>query len=158
MKNILLIHGLAGGAWDYAPLKRHFEAKKIPVTFYDFFYEKRFGQEPLTEVADDLEAYVQTNLNGPPFSVVGFSQGGIIFRAFAMRHPEYTKSVEMAVTICTPHHGSLWANFGFGNGVADLRPGSQLLTALAQNDDGIPYYAVYNPYDEIVIPGTSARF
>ncbi len=157
-KSILLIHGFAGGEWDYLPLKRYLESKKHSVEFFDFYYDKRFGHESLTEIADDLHAYIEKNLNGVSFSTVGFSQGGLIFRTLALRYPQYIENCESVVTICTPHHGTLWANFGFGKGVADLRPKSALLTALNNHDDGIPYYAIYNRLDEIVVPGTSALF
>lgn len=155
---LLLIHGFGGGAWDYRPLEKFLVAQGHEVEFFEFFYKKRFGQVSINELAQELELYVRANLKARKFSVIAFSQGGLVFRAFAMLYPALTQNVEKAFTVCTPHHGSLLAYCVLGKGAVDLRPGSKLLAALDAHDDGIQYYAVYNPMDSVVIPGTSAIF
>lgn len=152
---ILLIHGFAGGVWDYHPVQKYLRKKGRPVEFFEFTYKKRHGQVALQAIADELKGYIDANLKDREFYAIGFSQGGIIWRTCALRHPELQKQVSAAFTISTPHSGSLFAYFGMGDGIADLRPNSDLLKKLDAYEDSIPYYAVYNPFDSFVVPGSS---
>lgn len=155
---ILLIHGFGGGARDYRALKGYLLAQKHNVEFFEFFYDKKYGQVSISDLAENLAAYIQEHLGKRKFFAVGFSQGGLIFRRFASYHLESAQQVLGAITIYTPHQGSLVAHFGFGKGIEDLKPRSKMLCELADFDDGIPYYAVYNPYDPVVVPGTNAKY
>jgi triacylglycerol lipase len=155
---LLLVHGFGGGARDYRALEKFFGEQEYPIEFVEFFYTKKYGQESLDEVADELAVFVRECIGGRKFFTVGLSQGGIILRRFLFRHKEYISQVRAAVTICTPHQGSCLAYCWFGRGVADLRPGSRVLRELAEFDDGLPYYAVFNPCDELVFPGTNAKY
>lgn len=155
---VVLVHGFGGGGQDYGKFKELLSGRGYAIDLHEFYYAKRFGQISLAEVADELARYIESNVSQDKFNVIGFSQGGLIFRSFAMRYPKLASRVNAIVTICTPHHGSLLAYFWFGKGTVDLRPGSRFLRNLAEHNDKITYYAVYNPFDLIVIPGTSARF
>lgn len=155
---ILLIHGFGGGTRDYGALKRYLKKKKHEVEFFEFTYSEKFGGVPVDVLAEELAAYIREHIGEKKFFVIGFSQGGIIFRRLALKHPELKAQVKAVVTVCTPHQGTAIAKAGFGKGVADLRPGSQTLCELDAHDDGIPYYAVYNPYDPVVVPGTNAKY
>jgi triacylglycerol lipase len=155
---ILLVHGFGGGRRDYGALKRYLKKQKHEVEFFEFTYREKFGGVPIDTLADELVAYIRTHLEGQKFFVVGFSQGGIIFRRSVLRSTEIKGQVRAVVTVCTPHQGTTIAKAGFGKGVEDLRPGSKMLCELDEHDDGIPYYAVYNPYDPVVVPGTNAKY
>lgn len=155
--SLLLIHGFGGGARDYRALKRYLGAQGHGVDLHEFYYEKRFGQVSLADIADELARYIETDLRDAHFSVVAFSQGGLIFRSLEARYPHIADRVDAAVTVCTPHHGSLLAYFMPGKGAADLRPQSAFLQDLQARESRVSYYAVYNPFDPIVIPGMSGR-
>ncbi len=154
---ILLIHGFGGGAWDYHPLTAYLRRKHRSVAFFPFHYKERFGTSSLESISSDLSAYVEEHLSGKKFVVVGFSQGGLIWRLCALNNPSVEEQALSVFTICTPHHGSSLAYFGIRPGVKDLRPGSPVMKALARHTSHVPYYSIYNPIDTVVVPGTSAR-
>jgi triacylglycerol lipase len=156
--NILLLHGFLGSPGNFDPLREYFSKRGHGIAYFDYYYSESIGQKSFTQLSDGLAAYVHKELDGEKFSIIAFSQGGILFRTFAMRYPELTDQVEKVITVCTPHYGSLWANVEYGPGIADLKPGSELLKTLNSYDDHLPYYAVYNPIDEVVVPGTSGKF
>jgi triacylglycerol lipase len=153
-----MIHGFGGGMRDYGALKRYLKKHKHEVEFFEFTYSEKFGGVPVDTLAEQLAAYIREHIGQEKFFVVGFSQGGIIFRRLILKHPEFKDQVRAVVTVCTPHQGTTIAKAGFGKGVEDLRPGSKMLCELDDYDDGIPYYAIYNPYDLVVVPGTNAQY
>lgn len=155
---ILMIHGFGGGTRDYGALKRYLKKHKHEVDFFEFTYSQKYGEVPVDVLADELAAYTRENIGSKKFFVVGFSQGGLIFRRSVLRNSEIKDHVQAVVTVCTPHQGTAIAKAGFGKGVADLRPGSAMLRELDAHDDGIPYYAVFNPHDPVVVPGTNAKY
>lgn len=155
---ILLIHGFAGGKRDYKPLKKYLQHAHRAVDFFEFTYSKRFGEVPISENADHLADYIDAHLEGREYYVVAFSQGGILWRACAMQYPDRTKRVRAVFTICSPHKGTVVAHAKIGPGVVDLLPGSALLQSLDAYDDRLTYFAIYNPIDSLVIPGTSGIF
>jgi triacylglycerol lipase len=154
---LLLIHGFGGGMRDYRALQRFLAAHGYTNEIHTFLYKRKYGQVSLEELADELAEYIRTRMH-TTFSVVAYSQGGLIFRTCMLRHPELAQQVEKVITVCTPHQGSIIAYLGIGKGVKDLRPNSALLQKLDAHDDGLRYYAVYNPFDPVVFPGTNARF
>jgi pimeloyl-ACP methyl ester carboxylesterase len=154
---VLAIHGFGGSIRDYRAVKKFLQAQGHTVELHEFTYPKRFGQVPLREIADELGSYVRSELHSKKFYAIGFSQGGLIFRMMIMQFPDIAPQVIKAITVCTPHSGSYLAFFAFGKGIADLRPGSRALTELNQFHDPIHYYALYNPYDLVVIPATNAK-
>ncbi|MFA6463926.1 MAG: alpha/beta fold hydrolase [Candidatus Paceibacterota bacterium] len=158
-KNILFIHGFGGGSYEFKPIKSFLKKKFTEeIIFFDFVYEKRFGQVELENIAELLKTFIENNLKDKNFSVIAISQGGIIWRIFALKNRYLTKKVEKVITLCTPHNGSLWANLLNLPGVKDLRKNSQILNRINELDDGLEYYSVYNPLDLMVFPGTNAIF
>jgi triacylglycerol lipase len=155
---VLLLHGFFGSPGNFDTMKEYLERKGRAVEYHDYYYPESIGQKSFIQLADELAAYVRKELEGKKFSVIAFSQGGILFRTLAMQYPELVEDVEKVVTICTPHYGSLWAAIEYAPGITDLKPGSELLKTLNAYDDRLPYYAVYNTIDEVVVPGVSAKF
>lgn len=149
---IVFIHGFGGGSYEYWPIRR-FLQKKGMTSCYEFSYTEKIGQVSLKKTAWQLNAFLQS-LPDPEFDIVALSQGGIIAR-LAIAHL-IGKKIRMCVTVCTPHHGSLLAYVGFLPGIRELRPGSPLFQEL--DTSRAKYYAVWNPLDMMVIPGSSAKF
>jgi len=122
------------------------------------FYIKKFGQVSLTKIAEDLKVFVDDNLKNKKYYVIAISQGGIVWRIFTMNNLVGRENILKIFTLCTPHNGSKLAHILKHEGIQELRPQSNLLQQLEKNDDGLEYYAIYNPLDLMVFPGTSAIF
>jgi triacylglycerol esterase/lipase EstA (alpha/beta hydrolase family) len=151
MVPIIFIHGVIRSTDDYEPIKRFLRMHGF-TKFYDFSYKERFGQVSIEELAKRLDRFVTANVKEKEFDIIGISQGGIIARYYIMMSK--IKRVRRCVTICAPHKGSLTAYVS--GRFADLRPGSKLLRALARSRDQTKYYALYTPFDLMVMPGTNA--
>ena len=116
----------------------------------------------INDLAEKLAQYVATTFNSnESFYLIGFSMGGIVSRCY-LQHPDHRKRVLALITVASPHQGTLWANLAwkplFGKGIAEMRPGSDLLTQLdAQKfSQAIPQYAFWSPFDLVVFPGSAA--
>ena len=149
---IVFIHGFGGGSYEYQPISRFLQEQGL-APCYEFSYTEKIGQVSLKKIAWQLNAFLQT-LPDHEFDIVALSQGGIIAR-LAIAYL-IGKKIRTCVTVCTPHHGSLLAYVGFLPGIRELRPGSPLFHEL--DSSRATYYAVWNPLDMMVIPGSSAKF
>lgn len=90
--------------------------------------------------------------------VVGHSLGGLIARYHVQRQGG-DRRVDSLVTLGTPHQGSLWAHVLPTPLIRQLRPGSPLLTELAEPAPGLAtrITAVYSNLDEVVVPTSHGR-
>lgn len=150
---IVFIHGFGGGKQEYTPIIRFLTADST-VTCYQFSYDQKFGQISLSLIADKLNEYVSANVSETAFDIVALSQGGIIARSYIARY--HDRQIGACVTVCTPHRGSLLARIGILPGIKELAPSSSFLRNL--DSEKTAYYAIYNPLDLMVFPGTYARF
>jgi len=158
-KNILFIHGFGGGLYEFKPIKK-FLRKELgeEIEFFDFVYNEKFGHIKLEKVADQLKTFIENTLADKDFSVIAISQGGIVWRIFALKNNLLIKKVQKVFTLCTPHTGSVLAYLLNLPGIKDLRKNSQVLKEINEHDDGLEYYSVYNPLDLMVFPGTNAVY
>ena len=158
-KNILFIHGFGGGLYEFKPIK-NFLKKELgeEIEFFDFVYREKFGHVKLEKVAEQLKTFIENNLANKDFSVIAISQGGIVWRIFALKNNLLIKKVHKVFTLCTPHKGSLLAYLLNLPGIKDLRKNSQTLKEINDHDDGLEYYSIYNPLDLMVFPGTNAVY
>jgi triacylglycerol lipase len=93
------------------------------------------------------------------FDLVGFSMGGLVCRYYLQKLGG-TSRVRRFVTISTPNNGSLWAWFGGGDGVREMRPGSEMLRELNRDAGGLAalnYTSIYTPLDLAIVPSFSSR-
>ncbi|KAA2264636.1 alpha/beta fold hydrolase [Solihabitans fulvus] len=90
--------------------------------------------------------------------VVGHSLGGLIARYYVQRLGG-DRRVRTLVTLGTPHGGTLTAYLLPTNLVRQLRPGSELLTELAEPapDCRTRFVVVWSAMDQIVVPQGNAR-
>ncbi len=157
MLPILFIHGFGGGAYEFQPIIRYLKKRGYD-KFYEFTYEKKHGDIPLSEVAKELADFVKQNVTEQGFHIIGVSQGGIIARYYLQNFNK--KIVPKCVTLCTPHNGSLMAYLSNKPGFVDLRPGSKLLRELEEHEHKVSltlFYGVYTPFDLMVFPGWYAK-
>jgi pimeloyl-ACP methyl ester carboxylesterase len=150
---ILFIHGFGGSRKEFQPiisyLKRHGD-----VPCYEFCYNKKFGEVSLRVIAAELHNFIVAQVTEPVIDIVAVSQGGIIARYYLSHFDDVI--VRKCITLCTPHQVTYLAYLGRRIGVRELRPGSDLLREL--DTVKTQYFAIYNPLDLMVFPGSRARF
>jgi len=149
---IVFIHGFAGGDYEYRPIISFLQSRTERAC-YAFLYKEKFGQISFEILADQLHAFIITNIHEPVIDIVALSQGGIIARQYIGRY--HDRKIRRCITLCTPHKGSLLAYLGFFRGIKELRPSSPLLHAF--DCKNAEYFAVYNPLDLMVFPGWFAK-
>ena len=89
--------------------------------------------------------------------VVGHSMGGLVARYYVQRLGGDAR-VHTLATLGTPHAGTLAAHLMPGRAVAQLRPGSAVLTELAEPAPGCRtrFVCVWSDLDQMVVPKRSA--
>ena len=152
---IVFIHGFGGGAYEFQPIIKFLKKNKI-VKFYEFTYDKNWGEVSIKDIAREFDLFVNKNIKEKVVNIIGISQGGIIARLFLQKNNSL--SVKKLITLCTPHSGSLLAYLWSSPGFIDLRPGSKVLKLINGENDNVIYYSVYNSLDLMVFPGTNAKF
>jgi triacylglycerol lipase len=118
------------------------------------------GRKGLDELAYDLKAFVDAQLApDEPFSLVGFSMGGLVCRYFLQRLTGLDR-VRRFIAISTPHHGS-WFAYGIPNqGCRQMRPGSAFLKDLNQDMralEKVRIVSIWTPFDMTIMPASSSR-
>lgn len=153
---VLFIHGFGGDTKEYQPLKNFLKNNGFN-NFYEFYYQENLGQVSIKETSKKLADYINKNVREDILYIIGISQGGIIARYYI--NFLSNKKVPKCVTICSPHHGSIWAYFHNYPGFIDLRPNSKLLKYLSSEyESKTKFYSIFNPIDLMVFPSTSAIF
>ncbi|NJD18801.1 MAG: alpha/beta fold hydrolase [Gemmatimonadetes bacterium] len=88
--------------------------------------------------------------------IVAHSMGGLATRAYLRDHPEKVRRV---VFLATPHHGTWAAYLAFGEGRAEMLPGSEFLRQLNSGPPvppGVEAFTVRTLLETHVLPGESA--
>ena len=120
-----------------------------------------FGKEGVPELAARLAARVREirRVTGSArVHVVGHSLGGILLRWY-VQELGGDREVDAAVTIASPHEGTLAAHFGVGAVARDLRTGSKVMRRLAGSvrpAGGVRWIAFYSNLDVLIQPAPSA--
>lgn len=157
MEPILFIHGFTGWRFHYSPVVSFLKKKGLK-KFYEFNYEKRFGQVSLKEIAKDLDKFIKDNVTEKQISIVAISQGGLIAHYYLQN---YKNRVRKCISICTPYKGVWWANLSSRPGLKDLRHKSEFVKDIESNikkeSKKTKSYSIWTPFDIIVFPGISAK-
>ncbi|MFZ5541189.1 MAG: alpha/beta fold hydrolase [Pseudomonadota bacterium] len=88
--------------------------------------------------------------------VVAHSMGGLALRCYLRRHGG--DAVARAVTIASPHHGTLLARFGYGRNARQMRPDSDFLRELAAGENAATrakFVCIATQDDNLIVPRTS---
>ncbi|WP_367325509.1 esterase/lipase family protein [Streptomyces sp. HUAS ZL42] len=157
---VLLVHGLADGVSVVSPLQRELlgcgVGPLIPVAYNAFTPDIRTAAGVLGEQVE------QACTGGPaprPAVLIGYSLGGLIARYYVQRLGG-DAYVPLVITLATPHGGTATALLAPPHPLLrQLRPGSELLTELAEPAPGCRtrFVAFYSDLDEAVIPAARAR-
>jgi triacylglycerol esterase/lipase EstA (alpha/beta hydrolase family) len=155
---VVLLHGIGcnGGVWTGM---RASLARMGIAPVYAMSYGPPFIPIPATapQVAGKI-AQIERDTGASQVVLVAHSMGGLVarsyLRAFGPSH------VRRLVTIGTPHAGSMHACLMSGASLADMRPGSPYLAALAQPtsaERAVPTVSIWSWHDSMVTPQDSSR-
>ncbi|HEX2849339.1 MAG TPA: alpha/beta fold hydrolase [Acidimicrobiales bacterium] len=120
-----------------------------------------FGREGVPELARRLAARVaeiQRLTGAEKVHVVGHSNGGVLIRWF-IQELGGDEVVDTAITVASPHEGTVAALVAPGPCARDLRPGSNVMRRLAIGARPMPvrWIAFYSNLDALVVPAPSAK-
>jgi triacylglycerol lipase len=120
-----------------------------------------FGRDGVPELAERLARRVDDvrRLTGADkVHMVGHSLGGILLRWY-VQELGGDRVVDTAITIASPHEGTVTALGWVGNAIRDLRPGSAVVRRLAEGARQTPvsWVAMYSNLDLLVQPAVSAQ-
>jgi len=109
------------------------------------------------QLADKVDAIVAAT-GAAKVTLVCHSMGGLVARAYLRRFG--AGKVRAAVTIGTPHRGSLLAGAFFGTCVAEMRPGSEWIERLNRDapSEEPRRIALWSWHDSMVVPQLNARW
>lgn len=85
--------------------------------------------------------------------VVAHSMGGLALRCYLRRHGG--DAIARAITIASPHHGTLLARFGYGRNARQMRPDSDFLRELASGEDAATrakFVCIATRDDNLIVP------
>ena len=155
---ILLVHGIADNRSIFTMLRRGLRRRGFGV-IASFNYSSLTGD--LRAVADRLGAAVEQLCEETGYErihVVGHSMGGIVARYYVQRLAGDAR-VHTLVTLGSPHSGTAPARFLPYPLARQLRPGSEILTELAEPAPGCRtrFVGIWSDLDQLVIPKRSAR-
>jgi triacylglycerol lipase len=153
---VILVHGIHSTANDMARLANHLRAAGRPV--FTPTLTPADGNAPLEQLAAQLAAFVDRELPGRKFDLVGFSMGGLVSRYYVQRLGGIDR-VGRFVTMATPHNGTVTARLFGGEGHGQMCPGSAFLTGLDSDVEmlkKVHFTSLYTPLDTIIVPARSS--
>lgn len=155
---VVLVHGFACNRGIWNPWLRRLET--LGVAFVAVDLEPVFGSITCyTAVIDAAVARVAAATGRPPL-VVAHSMGGLAVRAWLAASDDAASRVQHVVTLGTPHHGTLLAQFAGAANARQMRRHSSWLAALARREESGDRYRIFTCFfshcDNIVMPATTA--
>jgi triacylglycerol esterase/lipase EstA (alpha/beta hydrolase family) len=155
---VLLVHGVGCNAGVWLSFMRRLVARGAAPP-----YTLTYGP-PLASIetfADQLAARVESVLaatDAAKVTLVCHSMGGLVARAYMRRFG--AARVRAAVTIGTPHRGSVLAGIFPGACLAEMAPGSEWLQRLATEPPpaGVRCVALWSWHDSMVLPQKNSRW
>jgi triacylglycerol esterase/lipase EstA (alpha/beta hydrolase family) len=155
---VLLLHGIGCNAGVWTGMRAYLARAGIaPV--YAMSYGPPFITIPATapQIADKI-AQIERDTGAPQVVIVAHSMGGLVARSYIRAYgPSHVRRL---VSIGTPYAGSMHAWLMSGASLADMRPGSPYLAALAQptaEERAVPTVSIWSWHDSMVTPQDSSR-
>jgi pimeloyl-ACP methyl ester carboxylesterase len=155
---ILLLHGWVDNRSIFTVLRRHLQrrgfGRVVTMNYSILTHDVPKAAARLGQVVERLCA--ETGYER--VHVVGHSMGGLVARYYVQRLGG-DERVHTLATLGTPHAGTRAAHLMLGRAVAQLRPGSAVLTELAEPAPGCRtrFVCVWSDLDAMVVPKQSAR-
>lgn len=119
-----------------------------------------WGREGVPELAArlaDRVAEIRRLTGAEKVHIVAHSMGGVLLRYY-VQELGGDAFVDTAITIASPHEGTLAARAGVGPGARDMRPGSSVMRRLAAGvrRTDVRWVAFYSNLDLLIQPAPSA--
>ncbi len=155
---VLLVPGWADSGEDVAVLQRRLRAAGWPgerVVAVTFERPSGSNREHAREIAVAVDSLL-ARTGEAQVDVVAHSMGGLATRYYLREHPG---KVRRAVFLATPHRGTWAAYLAFGEGRAEMLPGSEFLEELNAGPPvppGVEAFTVRTLLETHVLPGESA--
>lgn len=156
LPRVLLIHGYANNAGAMFILWRAIKSAGYGV--HTINLEPIYAD--IDSYADSIEARlaaISANHAGQRIILVCHSMGGLAARAYLRKFG--AARVSAALTLGTPHAGTVHAATALGRNASQMRPGSAWLAELARFEGGLwpcPLVSFFSHDDNIVAPQMSA--
>jgi triacylglycerol lipase len=155
---ILLVHGVLDNRSVFTLLRRGLHRRgfdRVRTVNYPVF--TRDIREAAARFAAEVEA-LAADTGYERIHVIGHSLGGLIARYYVQRLGGDAR-VHTLVTLGTPHGGTRLAGLAPAGVLRQLRPGSEVLTELAEAAPGCRtrFVALWAEADEMVRPSSAAR-
>jgi pimeloyl-ACP methyl ester carboxylesterase len=155
---IILLHGLVDNGSIFVTLRRSLRRRgfgRIITLNYSPF------SQDVRDVAQRLSVLVEKTCEETGYEkvhVVGHSLGGLVARYYVQKLGGDAR-VHTVCTLGTPHGGTLTAHLLPQRLVRQLRPGSDVMTELAESAHGCStrFVAFWSDLDELIVPKRSAR-
>jgi triacylglycerol lipase len=128
---VIICHGITSSSLRMEPLARHLRDRGRITGCIDFVPNE--GELRLAQYALQLKRFIERVVpDGQSIDIVGHSMGGVIVTAYLQLLGGADRTVNH-VSVSAPHAGTLTAYLWIAPGVVDMRPGSKLLTQLANS-------------------------
>jgi len=156
---VLLVPGWMASDRTMGPLRELFlEAGWLPHWVGSFSFKDPVGSnfDHAREIEVAVEA-LRSRTGADRVDVVAHSMGGLATRVYLQNGG--ASRVRRVVFVATPHHGTLVANLAWGEGGAEMRPGSLFLLelgALRGVPEGVEALTLRTKTDFHILPPTSA--
>jgi triacylglycerol lipase len=154
---VVLVHGIFETGSNFRMMRRRLQAKGFDCLIPQL--KPSDGRGGLDQLAAGLGEDIDHHF-GPdaPFSMVGFSMGGIVSRHYLQKLGGAPRCRGL-ITISSPHQGTHAAWFYPGAGAAHMRPGSAFLADLDATDSHLgdmPVASYRTPMDLVILPARSS--
>jgi triacylglycerol lipase len=154
---VLLVHGYGHNRSGWTFLARHLRRGGFDHV-YSLNYNPLAGDLPglAWDLARRIDA-IREVTGARRVHLVGHSLGGILIRYYVQLLGGDT-CVDTAITLASPHEGTLAAGLGRSSVLRQLRPGSWVIRALEETARPSPvqWMAYYSNLDALVQPASSA--
>ncbi len=156
LRPVVLVHGIFSTGGDMDRLARHLRSQAREV--FQPTLTPNSGHASLEDLARQFAQYVDRELQGRRFDLVGFSMGGLITRYYLQRLGGI-ENVARFVTMAAPHMAPTRRGLAGLPGWVQMRPGSDFLRDLASDADvlrRVPFTSFFTPLDAIILPANSS--
>ena len=153
---VVLLHGIFATGGDMARLARHLRSQAREVLQPTLTPNN--GHATIEYLAQQFARYVECELKGRRFDLIGYSMGGLVAR-YDLQRLGGIEKVGRFITMAAPHHGTHMARLSSLPGWVQMRPGSTFLRDLAGDADvlrRVPFTSFHTPLDTIIIPARSS--
>ena len=155
---ILLVHGIVDNHSVFTVLRRGLRRRGFGrVTSVNYGWVGEDVRSLAARLAQQVEALCDES-GYERIHIVGHSMGGLVARYYVQRLGGDAR-VHTLVTMGTPHQGTVWAHGVPHRLIRQLRPGSDLITELAEPAPGCRtrFLCFWSDLDQVIVPQRNAR-